>query len=107
MRVRIRFEQGPRVSKREGGYRPVAAGMASLMSPLAVMAGVLGVWRIAADIGIAREFAISDGLFSHWQIWMMLAVLIQLAAVVLSKYGAQAQTEYAEETERAFDRRLL
>lgn len=103
MRVRIRFQEGPRAGRREGGYRPVAAGMAALLSPLALMAGVLGVWRICADIGIARTFAISDGMFSHWQIWVALAVLIQIGAVLLSKYGAgAARAEYADDAERRF-----
>ncbi len=50
------------------------------------MAYVLGIWRLAADIGVAGEFGIS-GLFSHWQIWIVLGVLMQIAASLFNHYG--------------------
>jgi len=50
------------------------------------MAYVLGFWRLASDIGVTNEFAIR-GLFSHWQLWIVTAVILHVAAGVLSRYG--------------------
>lgn len=51
------------------------------------MALVLGVWRLCSDLNLTREFAISRGLFSHWQVWMVMAGLLQTCASVLNRYG--------------------
>lgn len=70
------------------------AGLAALLSPLALMAAVLGIWRICADMGIAGEFAIPDGPLSHWQVWLALAAILQTMAVVLDRYQQrEAETE--------------
>ena len=55
----------------------------ALLTPAAVIALVLGLWRVTADLGWTGEFLISGGLFSHWQVWIALAVALQLAAVAL------------------------
>ena len=50
------------------------------------MAYALGFWRLASDLGLAGEFSIT-GMFSHWQVSIALALLLNLAAVVLNRYG--------------------
>lgn len=50
------------------------------------MAYVLGFWRLAADMGMAGEFGIT-GLFSHWQIWILIAALLQGSGYALNRYG--------------------
>lgn len=55
----------------------------ALLTPAAVIALVLGLWRVTADLGWTGEFLIAGGLFSHWQVWIALAVALQLAAVAL------------------------
>jgi hypothetical protein len=50
------------------------------------MAYVLGMWRLASDMGMAGAFVIT-GLFSHWQIWMAIGALLQLCAWILNRYG--------------------
>lgn len=89
MRIRIRIGQGPRIHKKEGKNRHLAVGAAALLTPAAVMAAILGVWRICADIGITGAFAISTGLFSHWQVWLGIAALLQLLALALNRYGVK------------------
>ena len=66
---------GPHVERRGRKNRRVALAMGSLLVPVAVMASVLGVWRLAADLKIAGDFAIANGLFSHWQVWIASAVV--------------------------------
>src|SRR5579884_65410 len=88
MVVRIRFQQGPAVRRKGRKNRHLALASAALLTPAALTALVLALWRIGADLGFARAFAIRDGLLSHWQIWLAVSVIIQFAAILLNRYGA-------------------
>lgn len=87
MVVRIRFRKGPRLVRKRRSNRKFALATAALLTPAAVMAAVLAVWRIAADMKWAGSFAISSGFFSHWQVWLAAAILLQLCSRVLNRYG--------------------
>jgi hypothetical protein len=65
----------------------MALVLGALLTPAAFLAAVLGVWRIAADLNIAGSFAISSGLFSHWQVWLGSAAVLELCAHILNRYG--------------------
>lgn len=86
MIVRIQLGQGRAPRKTAGKNRHLALAIGALLVPAALMAYVLGFWRLASDIGMTREFALS-GLFSHWQIWIFMAVALHIAATVLNRYG--------------------
>jgi hypothetical protein len=49
--------------------------------------GAFAAWRIAADLKWANTFAISSGLFSHWQVWMAGAAVLGVCARALNRYG--------------------
>jgi hypothetical protein len=87
MRVRIRLNPGPTVQQKPRKNRHVALALASLLTPLAVMAFVLAFWRLAADLNVTNQFPIADGFFSHWQVWMSGAAILQLCAMGLNRYG--------------------
>lgn len=87
MVVRIRFHNGPRLRRRERKNQHVALATAALLTPAALTAFALGLWRLAADLRIAGQFAIADGLFSHWQVWLAVGALIQCVSIVLNRYG--------------------
>src|SRR5690349_22883976 len=87
MLVRIRFDRGRPVQQGKGKNRKLALAMGALLTPAAVMASVLGLWRLAADMKWTGEFGISSGLFSHWQVWMASAALLQSVAWALNRYG--------------------
>lgn len=87
MVVRIRFGKGPNVGKTRKKNHRMAAAFAALLTPAAAMASVLGIWRIAADLKWASSFAIPSGLFSHWQVWLGTAALLQLCSRLLNRYG--------------------
>ena len=65
----------------------VALALASLLTPAAVMACVLALWRLAADLSVTGQFPIADGLFSHWQVWFAFAGILQTGAYLLNRYG--------------------
>lgn len=86
MRVRIQFG-GSNRRPRPKSMR-LATGIAVLLSPMALMAAVLGFWKIGADLGVAGDFAIPEGAFSHWQVWLALAGVLEILAAMLEKYGS-------------------
>jgi len=86
MMVRIKLEKGPAVQQRAGKNRQVASAIGTLLVPVTLMAYILGIWRLASDLGMAGEFAIS-GLFSHWQVWTAIGALLHIASSSLNRYG--------------------
>lgn len=58
----------------EMSQRAADLAMTLLLAPTAFMALVFGVWRLGADLGWTEGFFITEGLFSHWQVWIALAV---------------------------------
>ena len=87
MIVRIQFGKGPRVAKTKGKNRRLALLVAALLTPVCLLSFVLAVWRVAADLNWAYSFAIPTGLFSHWQVWLAGAVVLQGCAHLLNRYG--------------------
>ncbi len=86
MIVRIRLKRGRLVHRKPGKNRHLAAASAGLLVPASLMAYVLGCWRLASDMGMAGEFGIT-GLFSHWQVWMVLGAALTITSSVLNRYG--------------------
>jgi hypothetical protein len=91
MVVRIRFGTGAKLAARRNTgavwARRMALAAAGLLTPAAFLVGVVGLWRLTADLGFTAGFAISSGIFSHWQVWLATAVLLQLCARLLNRYG--------------------
>jgi hypothetical protein len=87
MVVRIRLGKGPRIGRQYGKNRQVALALAALLTPATVLASVLALWRIAADMNWTNSFAIPSGLFSHWQAWFGMALLLQVCSRLLNRYG--------------------
>lgn len=58
--------------------------IAALLMPVAVLAGTLGVWRLAADPGWTNPFFIANGLLSHWQAWFAVAIGVHTSSCSLS-----------------------
>jgi hypothetical protein len=82
----------------------VALALASLLTPAAVMACVLTFWRLAADVNFTGQFPITDGLFSHWQVWLAVAAALQFISILLNRSG---KTEAVlPETVESADRKL-
>jgi ABC-type nitrate/sulfonate/bicarbonate transport system permease component len=80
------------VSLRRGKNRHVASAVAGLLTPAGVIALFLALWRMAADLNWTNSFAIPSGLFSHWQVWLGAAGLLQACAHVLNRYAGTGDT---------------
>jgi hypothetical protein len=88
MIVRIRFATGTRIGRKPTERRSIASGIGALLTPAAVATAILGFWRLAADLKWAGDFFIESGFFSHWQVWLIAAAMLQLAAYRLRRFGA-------------------
>src|SRR5579864_2446957 len=87
MIVRIRLSNGAKVRRNHRKNQHLALGVAALLTPAAVMAIVLAFWRLSADLRATGEFPISVGLFSHWQVWLTSAAILEFLAIILNRYG--------------------
>jgi hypothetical protein len=58
--------------------------LVALVTPSALIALVMGLWRLTADIGWTETFPISTGFFSHWIVWIALAIGLKFGATVLA-----------------------
>lgn len=92
MKVRFRFQEGRRVTRRRGKNRRLAAAAGALLIPIALMAWVLSLWKLGSDLGLAGEFGFT-GVFSHWQIWIAIALGLSFAASALNRYGRGGELE--------------
>ena len=59
-----------------------------LMSLIAVLAFVLGAWRLGADRGWTSRFLIADGFLSRYQLWFAVAIIAQTSARILNRWVA-------------------
>jgi hypothetical protein len=65
--------------------------LVALLSPASVIALVLGLWRLTADLDWTGSFLIPQGFFSHWQVWFALAIALKLGASALAPFSARAR----------------
>lgn len=67
-------------------YAPV---LGFLITPFALTGYVLAFWRLGADLNWLGEFFITKGLLSRWQVWLAIAIAMQIAANQLNRFGGQ------------------
>jgi hypothetical protein len=96
MVVRIRFGRGPVVKRRKGKNSRIATLAANLLTMASISCAALGLWRVGTDLHWAGGFVFSQGLLSHWQVWIGTAVAIEYVSWRLSRY---ARTAVAHEDE--------
>ena len=64
---------------------PVMGLCVALLTPASLLAFVLAAWRLGADLGFTGEFAIGQGFFSHWIVWVAIGIGIQTCANSLNR----------------------
>ena len=80
----------------QGFSRQLADVLVALLTPAAVLALVLALWRVGADLGWAGAFLIADGFFSHWQVWIALSIGLKLLSSTLIAWGSRTN-KFSEE----------
>ena len=73
----------------QGFSRQLADVLVALLTPSAVLALVMALWRVAADLGWAGAFLIAGGFFSHWQVWIALSIGLKLLSSTLIAWGSR------------------
>jgi len=68
-----------------------------VLTPIAVLAGVLGVWRLGADPGWTNDFFITHGLLSRYQLWFAFAIAAQSSALLLNRWAANRNLALPDE----------
>lgn len=94
MRVRIQLGNLPPGSRLVETQRKAAQFTAVLLLPAALAAYSVGAWRLATDLNWAMNFPISRGIFSHWQVWLLLGGLIHITSFSLDRYSREAELEH-------------
>jgi hypothetical protein len=92
MVVKIRFGQGPVVSRRNGKNIHLAMLAASLLTMVSISFASLGMWRVGTDLNWAGKFVYPTGLLSHWQVWIGASILMQYASWRLGRYARISRT---------------
>ena len=89
-RMTTRYQAAlPAIFLRASTWVAVSMPMAGLvLSPLAVIAGVLGAWRLGSDAGWTSDFFITDGSLSRYQLWFAIAVGAQASVLILDRWVA-------------------
>lgn len=87
MVVKIRFGNGPVVSRRRGKNKRLAVLAASLLTLVSISFAALGFWRLGQDLDWAGAFFVEDGFLSHWQVWLGAAAALQYGAWQLTRYA--------------------
>ncbi len=85
--VRIRWPVGKTPSRHDDLGQRLALAFASLMTPLALLAILVGLWIVAAGRRWTDPFPISEGWLSYWQLWLGGGVVLRLAASWLNRHG--------------------
>jgi hypothetical protein len=70
--------------------------LVALLTPAAVVAFVLGMWRMCADLGWAGSFLIAGGFFSHWQVWIALSIGLKMLSSSMIAWGSRI-SKFSEE----------
>jgi hypothetical protein len=73
------FLQQSLQSAREAFENQLANLLIILFTPASMLALVFGLWRVSADLGWTEDFIIATGFFSHWQVWIALAIALKFA----------------------------
>lgn len=73
----------------------------AFLRPASVVALVLALWRLGADLGLTADFIISGGLFSHWQVWMMLAFVLKITGSLINRAAEPKNAEAGESTAKS------
>ena len=92
LKSQFQFESTPAPVTQSFGLQTVSQSanvLVALLTPAAVVALVMALWRFCTDLGWAGPFLISDGFFSHWQVWIALSIGLKMLSSTLIAWGSR------------------
>ena len=87
----VRIHWNKRRTTSEYVLRNPALAVASLLTPLALIAFTITLWCLGAELRVTSRFFISSGLFSHWQVWLITGGTLSVSAWLLNRYAGRAE----------------
>ncbi len=63
----------------------------ALLTPAALVALAMGLWRVSADLDWAGAFPITGGFFSHWQVWIGLSIALKILSSSLLAWDGRTR----------------
>jgi hypothetical protein len=63
----------------------------ALLTPAALVALAMGLWRVGVDLDWAAMFPIGGGLFSHWQVWIALSIALKMLSSSLLAWDTRTR----------------
>jgi hypothetical protein len=83
LKSQFQFESTPAPVTQSFGLQTVS------QSANVLVALVMALWRFCTDLGWAGPFLISDGFFSHWQVWIALSIGLKILSSTLIAWGSR------------------
>ena len=80
----------------QGFSRQLANILVALLTPAAVLALAMSIWRVGTDLGWAGAFLIDVGFFSHWQVWLAVSIGLKVLSSTLIAWGSRT-SKFSEE----------
>ncbi len=68
----------------------MAGGLAALLTPAATLTFAISLWRLGQDLGLTKNFFITDGPFSHWQVWVAVTGMLSASSFYLNRKSERA-----------------
>ena len=65
--------------------------LVALLTPAALVALAMGLWRLGTDLDWAGAFPISAGIFSHWQVWIALSIALKMLSSSLLAWETRSR----------------
>ena len=65
--------------------------LVTLLTPAALVALAMGLWRLGTDLDWAGAFPISAGIFSHWQVWIALSIALKMVSSSLLAWETRSR----------------
>jgi len=65
------------------------AMVGALLGPLVFVACAFAAWALTAEMNWTSEFLVTDGLFSHWMVWAMVALILRFCSSALLRAGVR------------------
>jgi hypothetical protein len=93
IKSRFEFEGANALLNQSFGVKTVgqlANVLVALLTPAAVLALVMALWRFGTDLGWAGAFLIGGGFFSHWQVWIALSIGLKMLSSTLIAWGSRS-----------------
>ena len=85
--IRLRTASETSVVPDRRPNRRLAGSAASVLAAAAFAGFSVSVWRWGNDLQMFESFPFADGVFSRWQLWFGLGLLLQTLSAALANYG--------------------